>query len=164
MILVGIPTPLGVFAAHFSERGLAALDFPNQSAQSIPAPSNEIAEWVALTKNALDRVLSGDLPKKLPPLDLRRGTEFQKSVWRALLNIPPGQTKTYAEVAAEIGTPKATRAVGSACGANPIPVLIPCHRVLATGGKMGGFSAGLEWKRRLLSIEGVCHRELELAR
>jgi O-6-methylguanine DNA methyltransferase len=162
MILAAIRTSLGVFTARFSERGLAALDFPGRGAQpALPSP-NEVLEWVALTRNALDRVLSGEAPETLPPLDLHRGTEFQRTVWRALLNIPPGQTKTYAEVAAEIGDPKAARAVGGACGANSIPVLVPCHRVLASGGKIGGFSAGLAWKRRLLAIEGVCHRELEL--
>ena len=66
-----------------------------------------------------------------------------------------GQTKSYAEVANAIGRPKATRAVGQACGANPIPVLIPCHRVLAANHKLGGFSAGLSWKEKLLDIEGI---------
>ena len=83
------------------------------------------------------------------------GTEFQQRVWSALKEIPSGETRSYGEVAASIRSPKATRAVGSACGANPIPVLIPCHRVLASGGRLGGFSGGLDWKRRLLMVEGV---------
>jgi len=71
--------------------------------------------------------------------------------------IPFGRTKSYGEVAQAIGKPKAVRAVGGACGANPIPVLVPCHRVLAAHGKIGGFGGGLEWKRKLLTREGVEH-------
>jgi O-6-methylguanine DNA methyltransferase len=103
----------------------------------------------------LRAILSGQQPVNLPPLDIRAGTEFQRSVWLALREIPSGKTRSYGEVAAAICSPKATRAVGSACGANPIPLLIPCHRVLANGGKLGGFSGGLEWKKRLLAIERV---------
>lgn len=94
-------------------------------------------------------------PADLPPLD-PAGTEFQKSVWRALGQIPFGKTKSYGEIAQAIGRPGAVRAVGGACGANPIPVLIPCHRVLAANKKIGGFSSGLKWKRILLARERVC--------
>jgi len=76
-----------------------------------------------------------------------------------LRKIAPGQTKSYAQVARTIGRPGAVRAVGQACGANPIPVVIPCHRVLAAGGKLGGFSGGLDWKRKLLLREGVIPEE-----
>lgn len=69
--------------------------------------------------------------------------------------IKPGQTQSYGEIAAAIGKPKAVRAVGGACGANPIPLLVPCHRVLAANQKIGGFSGGLEWKRKLLARENV---------
>lgn len=72
-----------------------------------------------------------------------------------MLRIPPGETRSYGEIAAALGQPLASRAVGGACGANPIPVLVPCHRVLAANGRLGGFSGGLDWKRRLLAIEGV---------
>ena len=72
-----------------------------------------------------------------------------------MLKIPLGRTRTYSEIATSIGAPNATRAVGNACGANPIPVLVPCHRVTASGGKLGGFSGGLDWKRRLLAVEKV---------
>jgi len=72
-----------------------------------------------------------------------------------MLDIPPGQTRSYGEIARAIGNPKAVRAVGGACGANPIPVLVPCHRVLAAHRKIGGFSSGLDWKRQLLAIEGA---------
>jgi O-6-methylguanine DNA methyltransferase len=87
------------------------------------------------------------------PLDLSAGTAFQQAVWQALCRIPYGETRSYAWVAGQIGRPRATRAVGSACGANPIPVIVPCHRVIASDGSLGGFSCGLKWKKRLLALE-----------
>jgi O-6-methylguanine DNA methyltransferase len=89
----------------------------------------------------------------MPAIDWSDATPFQQAVWRALLEITPGQTQTYGEVARRIRKPRAARAVGTACGANPIPVLVPCHRVITAGGGLGGFSGGLDWKRRLLAIE-----------
>lgn len=88
------------------------------------------------------------------PLDIQ-GTPFQKAVWQVLREIPVGQTMSYKEVAERLNKPKAVRAVGSACGANPIAVLIPCHRVLTSDGKLGGFSMGLKRKKVLLKREGV---------
>ena len=108
-----------------------------------------------MTAKALQAVLAGHAPGCLPPLDWADATVFQRKVWTALRRIPPGQVRTYAQVAADIGSPRAARAVGGACGANPIPVLVPCHRVIAASGGLGGFSGGLGWKRRLLDIEGV---------
>jgi len=110
-----------------------------------------------MTETALKKILGGSEPKKFPPLDLA-GTEFQKSVWDALRKISAGKTKSYGEIAQAIGKPKAVRAVGGACGANPVPVLVPCHRVLAANKKLGGFSGGLDWKRSLLAREGVLLR------
>ncbi len=86
------------------------------------------------------------------PLDLQ-GTEFQLKVWQTLQRIPYGRTRTYAEIALAIGAPKATRAVGGANHENPIPIIIPCHRVLAANGKLGGFACGLDYKRMLLDVE-----------
>jgi O-6-methylguanine DNA methyltransferase len=91
----------------------------------------------------------------LPPLDVSSGTVFQQRVWSALRKIRCGQTRSYGDIARVIGKPKAVRAVGGACGANPIPVFVPCHRVLAANRKLGGFSGGLNWKRTLLAREGV---------
>ncbi|NLY88291.1 MAG: methylated-DNA--[protein]-cysteine S-methyltransferase [Firmicutes bacterium] len=82
------------------------------------------------------------------------GTDFQQRVWRALTEIPYGETRTYKEIAAATGSPGAARAVGQACGANPLPLLIPCHRVVATGG-LGGFGGGEQLKKYLLRLEGV---------
>jgi len=87
------------------------------------------------------------------PLDLTAGTKFQQAVWRALLKIPRGETRSYGWVAKQIGKPRATRAVGSACGANPVPIIVPCHRVIAGDGSLGGFGGGLALKRRLLALE-----------
>ena len=87
------------------------------------------------------------------PLAELKGTDFQQQVWREIARIPLGQTKTYGELAAAIGRPKAVRAVGSACGKNPVPLFIPCHRVVGSKGGLGGFSAGLPWKRLLLEAE-----------
>ena len=86
------------------------------------------------------------------PLDLQ-GTEFQRKVWEALQRIPYGGTRTYADIAREIGAPKATRAVGGANHVNPVPIIVPCHRVLAANGKLGGFGCGLDYKRLLLDVE-----------
>lgn len=86
------------------------------------------------------------------PFDLR-GTEFQQQVWQALLTIPPGQTRSYRQIAEQIGRPNAVRAVGTACGSNPISILIPCHRVIRSDGSYQGYHWGLEMKTRLLAAE-----------
>jgi methylated-DNA-[protein]-cysteine S-methyltransferase len=143
----------------FPGRGWAGLPLGQASRQRRPTASNDIPAkvktWHRLTTAALQKILSGKNPKTLPPLDWNRATDFQKAVWRQMLKLPAGKTKSYGKVAAAIGNPKAVRAVGSACGANPIPVLVPCHRILAANKKIGGFGGGLEWKRKLLANEGV---------
>jgi O-6-methylguanine DNA methyltransferase len=177
-IELSIPTRAGRFIAHYSEKGLAELDFPSHdcrrrgneshispgaaasvrdSSRRLLPISAKISRWYRTTETALKKILAGSAPKSFPPLDLA-GTEFQKSVWNALRKITSGKTKSYGEIAQAIGRPKAVRAVGGACGANPIPVLVPCHRVLAANRKLGGFSGGLDWKRNLLAREGVSFR------
>jgi O-6-methylguanine DNA methyltransferase len=86
-------------------------------------------------------------------LDLRDGTPFQRKVWEALVRIPWGTTRTYREIAEQIGHPRASRAVGQACAHNPLPLLVPCHRVTAGSGRLGGFSGGLHVKKALLELE-----------
>lgn len=158
-----LPTPLGNFIAHFSTAGLARLDFPTRRArgeiESIEDLQGRFSEWAELTQTAL-LIAQTTGPRRslnlpLPSLDLNCGTKFRRRVWEELRRIPRGETRSYGEIADELGKFKAARAVGGACGANPIPVLIPCHRVLAASGGLGGFSGGLEWKRQLLAIEGV---------
>jgi len=155
-----ITTRDGNFRAHYSEKGLAGLDFPDVKAlvaqkrsKGGPIPA-EVCKWHHITEVALKNILAGLEPKEFPPLDLA-GTDFQKSVWNALRKISLGKTKSYSEIATAIGRPKAVRAVGGACGANPVPVLVPCHRVLAANKKLGGFSGGLDWKRKLLANENI---------
>src|SRR5471030_894790 len=166
-----ISTRDGKFVAHYSEKGLAEIDWPNSNRRrrgdesQISSASNglvrdssrrllQIKRWHRITETALKKVLAGK-KSKLPPFDWTGKTEFQKSVWRQMLKISTSKTKSYGEIASAIGNPKAVRAVGGACGANPVPVLVPCHRVLAANKKLGGFSGGLDWKRKLLEYEGV---------
>ncbi len=139
---------------------MAGLDFPNRD--GLVAPQNkrgpvpvQIRKWHRMTEDALKRALKGVKPGEFPPLDWTGTTEFQKSVWQAMLKIPRGKTKSYGEIAGLIGRPRAVRAVGNACGANRVPVLVPCHRILAAHKKIGGFGSGLDWKRSLLRREGV---------
>jgi methylated-DNA-[protein]-cysteine S-methyltransferase len=154
-----VPTSDGDFVARFSDRGLCGLEFPSSRPARLPKHSlqapPQVQLWQRLTANSLKRALAGREPGDLPPLDLSCGTDFQQRVWQAMRRIPLGQTWSYGQLAEAIGRPKAVRAVGQACGANPIPVLVPCHRVVAAGRTLGGFSAPLNWKVRLLTCEGV---------
>ena len=88
-------------------------------------------------------------------LDMSQGTPFQRQVWRELIRIPWGQTAAYCEIADRIGRSNAARAVGQANARNPLPVVVPCHRVISAGGRLGGYSGGLDIKRHLLRVEGV---------
>jgi O-6-methylguanine DNA methyltransferase len=154
-----VPTPYGNFLAIYSEKGLAGLYFPDRQNEALSEmgagqkASPKIRDWHRMTSAAVKKFFAGQ-KGKLPPLDLE-GTEFQKSVWRKLLKISRGSTMSYGEVAEAIGHPRAVRAVGSACGANPVPLFVPCHRVLAANKKIGGFGSGLDWKKRLLAVEGI---------
>ena len=155
-MFAAIPTRHGVFRARFSDLGLAELHFPG----TFPGvPSVMSSRWSELTAVAVNAILNCERPDEFPPLDLNAHTEFRRRVWAQLLEIPLGATLSYHEVAERLGQRGAARAVGGACGANPIPLIIPCHRVLASGGLLGGFSGGLDWKRKLLSLEGICYTE-----
>jgi O-6-methylguanine DNA methyltransferase len=162
-ILMELPisTADGRFVARYSATGLAGLDFPrtekspSHHRSNIAEAPRQIQTWHRATTQALERVLAGKAPGQLPPLDVSAGTDFQRSVWAALAKIARGETRSYAQIARDIGKPLAVRAVGGACGANPVPVLVPCHRALAANGKIGGFSGGLDWKKKLLAREGV---------
>ena len=158
LVALTISTADGEFVASYTAKGLAFLNFPDSKYKrpaDKKAESPQVRRWHELTTAALKRTLSGKDTGQLPPLDDSTGTDFQRSVWRAMLKIPAGRTRSYGEIAKAIGKPKAVRAVGGACGANPIPVLVPCHRVLAAHQKIGGFSSGLDWKRKLLAREGA---------
>lgn len=147
-----------------SARGLVGVTLPRRSApqalhslgkkahDAIPAPEL-FRELVARFQS----YFSGQRTDFPDGLDLSSATDFQQQVWTATRRIPYGETRTYAWIAREIQNPAAARAVGQALGANPIPIIIPCHRVLASNGGLGGFSGGLKTKRQLLKLEGVTH-------
>lgn len=123
-----------LFGTHVLEGRAAPTELTNRTA-------NELQEYLAGKRTAFDIPLAP------------AGTEFQHAVWKALQNIPYGQTRSYADIAAVVGNPKATRAVGSANNRNPIAVLIPCHRVVGSNGKLTGYAGGLALKQRLLDLE-----------
>ncbi|KIT14564.1 methylated-DNA--[protein]-cysteine S-methyltransferase [Jannaschia aquimarina] len=122
-------------------------------------PPRADADWLeapAIWKDAEDRVhaiLAGS-DRDVPPL-APEGSQFQLRIWKALRAIPRGETRSYAQIARAVGRPGGTQAVGQANGRNPIPLLIPCHRVIAADGSLGGFSGSLTIKRRLLEMEGA---------
>ena len=104
-------------------------------------------------KKALKRYFSREKMNFSFPFDILWGTPFQRKVWKAMRKIPYGQTRSYKWLAQQVGHPKKARAVGQACGSNPIPILNPCHRVIKENGELGGFSSGLRIKRKLLRLE-----------
>jgi methylated-DNA-[protein]-cysteine S-methyltransferase len=147
-----------VFVAS-TEKGLCMVDFMTSEKGFLQKLEGrfrgEVIRNDRRNRNVLtqiDRYLKGKIRKFDTPLDLR-GTPFQKRVWDALLKIPYGHTRTYQDVARAIGHPRAFRAVGNANGSNCIPLIIPCHRVIASDGGLGGYGHGLEVKRRLLDLE-----------
>jgi len=147
-------TDRGVCFAQFGENRQALIaqlqgEFPNASlTASLMAGSSELDAWIA----ALEVHISGGAPRPDLPLDLR-GTAFQIRVWRFLLRVPEGNVLSYAELAAGIGAPRAVRAAASACAANRIAVLVPCHRVLRGDGGLGGYRWGIVRKRVLIDQE-----------
>lgn len=118
---------------------------------------NDPSGLLSRVREALGKYFQDRRPLPDFPLDMSSGTPFQREVWKALCSIPFGETRSYAEIAREVGMPRASRAVGGACGRNPIAVLVPCHRVVASGGGLGGYSGGLEYKEFLLRLESA-HR------
>lgn len=145
---VALPTGLGTFEADLSDLGVRRLRFPTERTGGCRAGDRRAA---ALAEQ-LDAYLRGDLDGFAVMLDLH-GTPFQLSVWSQLRAIPYGEVRTYGQVAAAMERPSAARAVGAANGANPVPVIVPCHRVIGGDGRLVGFGAGIEWKLRLLEIE-----------
>ena len=142
--------------------GVVRISFARESGEGFTGwlrrrvPDAEEVDWLPdldRVRRELDEYFAGTRRTFEVPLDLR-GTDFQLSCWRALQAIPYGETRSYAEVAENVGRPRAVRAVGAANGANPIPLIVPCHRVINTSGKLGGFGGGLDVKKRLLAFEG----------
>ncbi|NIA28428.1 MAG: methylated-DNA--[protein]-cysteine S-methyltransferase [Actinobacteria bacterium] len=123
------------------------------SGQAVQFEKNEKA--FASLKAKLDQYFLGEKTEFDEPLDLPDGTDFQKQVWDKIREIKYGHTKTYKQIAHEIGNAKAVRAVGTATGANPVPIVIPCHRIIGSNGKLGGYGGGLDVKDALLRLEGA---------
>ncbi len=148
-------TPLGPMICGWTDGGLAVLSFTTARGISKPETlSGREGERGRAFLQELDGYFRTGRARFRTRVDLSAGSEFDRSVWRALRRIPAGRVRTYGEVAREIGRRLAARAVGGACGRNPVAIVVPCHRVVASNG-LGGFGAGLEVKRRLLGLEGV---------
>ncbi len=151
-------TTLGRMLLAATAKGICRLSFDEDESElhrrfpkAVIEPGG--AGLAALVKSAIDAV---NHPARMPelPLDVQ-GTAFQQAVWQELQRIPPGETRTYAQIAVAVGKPRAVRAAGTANGANNVAVLIPCHRVIRTDGTMGGYAYGIERKKKLLFMEGV---------
>jgi methylated-DNA-[protein]-cysteine S-methyltransferase len=158
-----VNSPWGPLFLAGGEKGICSLQFLHgKDISSLTSQLRERRNHVVLENaqplvpaiNALEQYFSGETKPLSHALDLQ-GTPFQLMVWSALREIPPGKVATYGEIACEIGKPRAARAVGQACGSNKVVLFVPCHRVVATQGKLGGFGSGLTLKEALLRHEGV---------
>jgi methylated-DNA-[protein]-cysteine S-methyltransferase len=140
--------------------GVRSIDFEPFGVRHDTGPAEDTAETPVAREIAGEAVrqlrayFAGQLRRFDLPLDLQ-GTDFQMRVWRELERIPYGETRSYLQMATAIGSPRAVRAVGAANGANPIPIVVPCHRVIGAGGRLVGYGGGLPLKKRLLQLEGA---------
>ena len=161
-------TPIGTCGVAWNKNGIAGMQLPAKDADRTRAhirkrwPSAVEAAPPPGVLRAIERVLTLLRGEKIDltdiPLDLGDAPEFNRKVWDIARAIPPGQTITYGDIAKRLGVgPEMARDVGQAMGSNPVPIIVPCHRVVAASGKMGGFSApgGVDTKRRMLEIEGA---------
>ncbi len=151
-----IDSPIGKLKLVASEKGLVGILWEEDRPGRVRL--SELTEDVkhpvlVKTEEQLREYFQGQRRKFTVPLDMR-GTPFQKQVWEALLAIPFGETRSYGQLAKQLGNPDATRAVGAANGRNPVAIIAPCHRVIGSSGKLTGFAGGLEAKAHLLSLEG----------
>ncbi|GAC1406508.1 MAG: methylated-DNA--[protein]-cysteine S-methyltransferase [Chloroflexota bacterium] len=166
VVITTIDTPMGLFGAALSSRGLGRLTFPDEPFESCSlwalraAPGARVVNAspaLETLKEELVAYLDGDLTGFSVPLDMR-GTPFQLRVWEALMEIGYGETRSYRWVAERTGNRAAVRAVGLANGRNPVPVIVPCHRVIGSNGTLTGYGGGLPLKERLLQLEGIDFR------
>jgi methylated-DNA-[protein]-cysteine S-methyltransferase len=158
-VFTRVESPLGPLTLAVGDEGLREIRFPHSGQPAAPDPS-----WAEDSSSAADliRQLRAYFAGELETFDLPlapRGTPFQQRVWAALCKIPYGETISYGELAKRIGNPNAARAVGLANGSNPIPIVIPCHRVIGSNGKLTGYGGGLPIKEKLLALE---RRQLRL--
>lgn len=159
--IAGSNSPIGRFRVASTEAGLAYVELPRSSGRGmrdwmrLNVPECRCVEEFGPNRAAIEQILEYLASERIHfdiPLDLR-GTPFQRAVWDVLLEIPYGDSRSYADVARAIGRPTAQRAVGSANGSNPISLVVPCHRVIAADGSLGGYGGGPELKARLLAME-----------
>jgi methylated-DNA-[protein]-cysteine S-methyltransferase len=151
-----VPSPIGKLKLVASDEGLVAILWENDRPRRVRLADlveNPAHPMLLRTEKELNEYFSHKRKAFTVPLDMR-GTYFQKQVWEALLGIPFGETRTYGQLANQLGNPKATRAVGAANGRNPIAIIVPCHRVIGFSGKLTGFAGGLDAKDHLLKLEG----------
>ncbi len=160
-----VPGPLGECIVMATETGVCWTGTPGtpideglfRTKRRVPFERVVRGEEIAPLRQALDqlqRYFAGERVRFSCPLDLR-GTPFQVSVWHALTHVPYGETRSYLEIARMIGQPSACRAVGAANGANPVAIIVPCHRIIGSNGTLTGYGGGLPTKSWLLSLEGV---------
>ena len=148
-------SPVGRLKLVASGKGLAAILWPNDNPKRVPLGDlieDAANPFLIQAEAELTEYFAGKRSVFTVPLDFN-GTGFQKSVWQALLTIPFGETRSYGQIAVQLGKPSASRAVGAANGKNPISIIAPCHRVIGTNGKLTGFAGGLETKAHLLALE-----------
>ncbi len=156
-----LDSPIGTLLIAGDADAVRVIHFPKNGRASKPAP-----EWIESAKGPVSHAikqLKEYFAGKRTDFDLPlapEGTEFQRTVWQRLQEIPYGETISYGELAKRVGNPKASRAVGAANGQNPIPIVIPCHRVIGANGKLTGFGGGLPTKEALLALEA---RQLQLS-
>jgi len=155
-----LDSPLGPLYAVASLEGLRVLQWRAPAVALRPPEAGAEEALLRAVEDQLAAYFAGERRAFDVPLD-PVGTEFQRAAWSALRRIPYGETRTYAEQAAAIGRPRAVRAIGAANGRNPIPIIVPCHRVIGSDGTLTGFAGGLEAKRFLLALESS-REELEL--
>ena len=154
-------TDMGWVGILSSEKGIRKTTLPQTSAQKVQQMLGNLndATWAPRSFDSLIQrfqiYFSGYRVTFPDQLDLSGTTTFQRKVWEITRIIPYGETRSYTWVAEQIGQPRAMRAAGQALGKNPLPIIIPCHRVIASNGELGGFGGGVEMKRRLLSLEGA---------
>ena len=150
-----IESPIGKLKLVGSDKGLVAILWENDSPRRVRLSelvADEQHPVIVETERQLGEYFAGKRKAFFIALDMR-GTRFQRDVWEALLAIPFGETRSYGQLAKQLGNPRATRAVGAANGRNPVSIVVPCHRVIGSSGKLTGFAGGLEAKARLLSLE-----------
>jgi methylated-DNA-[protein]-cysteine S-methyltransferase len=142
--------PLGISVADETVVGVRFGARPGPSAVH-PFADHPFADHPAAAQ--LKAYFAGELTEFALPVEMRGGSEFERAVWAEIAKIPYGEMVTYGSIATALGDPGAARAVGTACNHNPVPVIVPCHRVVGAGGKMVGFGGGIERKRKLLELE-----------